>query len=201
MKLRYSPPSPFVRKVRIAAALLDLSDRIELVPAQTQNPDDPLRVQNPLGKLPTMLLDDGTTLFDSRVIIEYLDSLASAKTLFPAGASRWEALKLQALADGIAEATLSQIYEARFRPPEKRHPEWVDYQSAKVARALEHLEANVPEQDSAIHVGHVALACALNYIDFRIDSEWRASGPNLANWLDHFAEQVPAYGETAPYQP
>ncbi len=118
MKLRYSPASPFARKVRIAAAVLGLAERIELVPADTGNPEDSLRRENPLGKIPTLILEDGTTLYDSRVIEQYLDDLAGGGKLLPAGGpARFQMLVRQTLADGLTDATLLLVYEGRFRQP------------------------------------------------------------------------------------
>src|SRR3954451_17384013 len=120
--LRSAPPSPFGRKVRIAAALAGLSDRITVENADTMNPNDALRTQNPLGKIPTLILESGETLYDSRVIVEYLDALAGGGRLIPAGWSRFEALRQQALADGIMDAAILRSYEARWRPEERREP-------------------------------------------------------------------------------
>ena len=113
MQLRYSPASPFVRKVVIAAHLLGLQDRIDLVPADTLNPADPLRQQNPLGKIPALVLDDGKVLYNSRVIVEYLDHIGGGGVM-PEGSERSDGLCLHALADGIMEGALLQVYETRF---------------------------------------------------------------------------------------
>ncbi len=134
--LRSSPASPFVRKVRIAAALLGFTDRIALENADTLKPDRQLLSQNPLGKIPALTLENGETLYDSRVIVEYLDMLAGGGRIIPAGWSRIEALRQQALADGIADAALLQIYEIRWRAEDRREPKWVNHQAGKVERAL-----------------------------------------------------------------
>src|SRR6476661_3949457 len=117
--LRSSPASPFGRKVKIAAAILGLADKVKVVEADTLDPNDTLRRQNPLGKIPTLVLENGETLYDSRVIVEYLDHLAGGHRLIPDGPARFEALRVQALADGIMDAALLQVYEGRWRSEEK----------------------------------------------------------------------------------
>lgn len=193
--LRSSPASPFGRKVKIAALELGLMDRIEILAADTNDPSEPLRRQNPLGKIPTLVLADGTTLFDSRVIVEYLDHLAGGK-IFPAGEARFGQLRLQALADGIADAALLQVYEGRYRPEEGRNANWLAHQAGKVARGLEALEAAPPAFPDRPRIGEIALACALGYLDLRFEGKWRADFPKLVAWLDDFAARVPAFEAT-----
>ena len=119
--------------------------RSRIEPADTMNPDDTIRQQNPLGKIPALLLEDGTVLFDSRVILEYLDHRAGGGRIIPKDASaRFAALRLQALADGIMDASVLLVYEGRWRPPERHEPKWVEQQTGKVARALAALEAAPP---------------------------------------------------------
>ena len=194
--LRSSPASPFGRKVKIAASLLGLADRLEIAEADTLDPDEPLRRQNPLGKIPTLILENGETLFDSRVIVEYLDHLAGGGTLIPTGWDRFEALRQQALADGIMDAALLQIYETRFRPEERRESKWVEHQAGKVKRGLDHAEAHLSAKPSAWHIGHVALACALGYLDLRFDGAWRSDYPKLVAWVAEFERAVPAFEKT-----
>ena len=191
--LRSSPTSPFGRKVRIAAAVLELSDRIEVVAADTNDPEDTLRQQNPLGKIPTLILEDGRALYDSRVIVEYLDALAGGGKIIPNGPARIAALSRQALADGIMDAALLQVYEQRYREPEIRSSKWVGRQADKVARALVVAERNPP---SGADVGAIALACALGYLDRRFAGAWRAEHHGLVVWLDRFAAAIPAFEAT-----
>jgi len=193
--LRSSPASPFGRKVKMAALELGLMDRIEIVAADTNDPTDPLRRQNPLGKIPTLVLEDGMTLFDSRVIVEYLDHLAGGK-IFPAGEARFGQLRLMALADGIADAALLQVYEGRYRPEEGRNANWLAHQAGKVTRGLEALEAAPPAFPDRPRIGEIALACALGYLDLRFEGKWRADFPKLVAWLDDFAARVPAFETT-----
>jgi glutathione S-transferase len=199
LTLRHSPSSPFVRKIRIAASVLGLDRELALEPADTMNAGDTIRSQNPLGKIPALLLEDGTVLFDSRVILEYLDHRAGGGRIIPKDASaRFAALRLQALADGIMDASVLLVYEGRWRPPERHEPKWIDLQSGKVARALAALEAAPPALDAPPNVGQIALACALGYRDFRFPGSWRKDHPRLVAWLEDFARRVPAFAATAP---
>jgi glutathione S-transferase len=194
--LRSAPPSPFGRKVRIAIALLGLSDRISIESTDTSDPNETLRTQNPLGKIPTLVLETGEALYDSRVIVEYLDALAGGGRLIPAGWGRFGALRLQALADGMMDAAILRVYEARWRSEERREPGWLDYQAEKIDRALTFAEQAYATPGTRLDIGHVALACALGYLDLRFDGRWRAPHPKLTAWLGHFEIRVPAFAET-----
>jgi glutathione S-transferase len=199
MILRTSPPSPFGRKVNIAAAVLGLSDQIKIERTDTIDPADPVRRQNPLGKIPVLILDNGTALYDSRVILEYLDHLAGGGRIIPADpTARFAALRLQALADGILDAAILQVYEGRWRAIASHEPKWLTHQADKVSRALAALETDIPRLDAVPHVGQIAAACALGYLDFRFDRTWREAHPPLAAWLDSFAAEIPAYAATQP---
>ncbi|MCZ8099400.1 MAG: glutathione S-transferase family protein [Burkholderiales bacterium] len=195
MILRTSPASPFGRKVVIAASLLGLGDSIAVVNADTTDPGDSLRAHNPLGKIPTLVDDDGTAWYDSRVILEVIDARAGA-TVHGTGEVRLKALKLQALADGLMDACLLQVYENRMRDPDKREPKWIEHQAGKVERTLALLEADPPGLSGAIDIGHIAVACALGYLDLRFAGTWRETHPRLVAWLDAFAARVPAFEET-----
>jgi glutathione S-transferase len=199
MILRSSPASPFARKIRMAAMILGLDGRIEVEPADTVNPSDTVRAQNPLGKIPALVLDDGLVLFDSRVILEYLDHLAGGGRIIPAEpAARFAALRLQALADGIMDAGILLVYEGRWRDAAKHEAKWVEHQAGKVARALASLEAAPPGRDTPPTVGQIALACALAYQDFRFHGTWRKDHPRLVKYLEDFAAAVPAFAATVP---
>ena len=197
--LRSTPASPFGRKVKISARLAGIYDRIEHVNANVRDPDDDLRTQNPLGKIPVLVLDDGAAIYDSRVIAEWIDDQAGGGVLIPEGNDRIDALILQALADGVMDASILIVYEGRYRPEEMRFQPWLDYQSDKIRRALSHLEQKPPELKNRPHIGHIALACALGYLDFRFAGEWRTTYQGLVSWLDEFASTVPAYDLTAPH--
>lgn len=193
--LRYSPASPYARKVRIAADLLGLSDRIDVAPADAADPADSLRRQNPLGKIPTLILEDGSTLYDSRVIVEYLDHLAGGGRLIPVDPSaRIAALRLQALGDGVNDAALLIRYESFSRPEALRYDEAIAHQQGKIDRALDALDAVSPA--GPVDIGHIAVACALGYLDLRFAGVWRAMHPSLVGWLEKFARAVPAFEAT-----
>lgn len=197
MILRSTPPSPFGRKVKLAASLLGLSDQIKIVPADTNDDSEPLRQQNPVGKIPTLVLEDGATLFDSRVILEYLDHVAGGGKIIPnEPKARFAALRLQALADGMTDAQILVVYEARWRPKEIHFPKWVDYQAGKIARGLAALEAESPGLDAIPNVGQIAVACFLGHRDLRFAGDWRASHPKLVAWLERFEARVPAFAAT-----
>ena len=197
MILRSAPPSPFVRKVRMAILMLGLGDKVEIQTADLNDPADTIRAQNPLGKIPALVLDDGTVLYDSRVIVEYLDHVAGGGKLFPRDpAARFAALRLQALCDGILDAAVLTVYEDRYRPAEMRLASWLERQAGKIARGLAALEADPPALEPLI--GQVTLACVLGYCDLRLGGAWRKDHPRLVAWLDRFAAQVPAFEATRP---
>jgi glutathione S-transferase len=197
--IRTGMGSPFGRKARIAVSVLGLGDKVKIEAASNQDPSDPIREQNPLGKVPVLLLDDGSTLFDSPVILEYLDMLAGGGKIIPRDAkARFEALRLEALADGILDASVLIVYEGRYRPAEMKVQKWVDLQAGKVERALADLEQAPPGLDSPPSVGQITAACALGYRDFRFGEDWRKDHPRLATWLATFAAQVPAFDATKP---
>ncbi|MGL5114745.1 MAG: glutathione S-transferase family protein [Beijerinckiaceae bacterium] len=197
MILRSAPPSPFGRKVKIAAAILGLAADIKVVQTDTVDPADPLRRDNPLGKIPTLVVEDGLCVYDSRVILSYLDMRAGGGRIFPKdGQERIRAEILQALADGLMDAALAQVYETRWREPEQHVRKWLDHQAGKVGRTLAALEAEPPALVGDLHVGHIAVACALGYLDLRFAGDWRQAHPRLVAWLDAFSALVPAFEAT-----
>ncbi|WP_341989037.1 glutathione S-transferase N-terminal domain-containing protein [Azorhizobium sp. AG788] len=196
MRLRYSPSSPFARKVRVAAAVLGVP--LELETADTMDANDTLRQQNPLGKIPILLRDNGPALFDSSVIVTYLDHVAGGNRLIPTETeARFATLRLEALADGVMDAALLQVYERRYRPEDKVVQSWLDNQAGKIARSLAELEA-APPAAGAPTAGDIALACAFGYLDFRHGGAWRADHPNLVAWYEAFPARCPGFSETAP---
>jgi glutathione S-transferase len=199
MILRFSPSSPFVRKVRIAIALLGFDKDVTIERSDTTDPNDPLRKVNPLGKIPALIIEDGSAVYDSRVILDYLDDRAGGGKIVPRDSkARLAALRLQALADGILDASILAVYEGRYRKPEMHEPKWLELQAGKVSRALGVLEAAPPPIDSMPNIGQIALACALGYRDFRFGGSWRSEHPRLVAWLDNFAARVPAFEATKP---
>lgn len=198
MVLRSSAASPFGRKIKIAAAVLGLRDRLSIEMTDTLDPADTIRDQNPLGKIPALIREDGGVLYDSRVIAEYLDFLAGGQKIIPAPPERFGILCLQALADGIIDAAILRVYESRFRAADRHEPKWIEHQTGKVDRALTSLEgSDLPAQTASPHIGAIALACALGYLDLRAPG-WRPDYPRLAGWVDEFERAVPAFAATRP---
>jgi glutathione S-transferase len=200
MKLYHSQTSPYVRKCMFIAHHLGLADRIEKLPsaAHPVNRDQSIIPSNPLGKVPTMITDDGTVLFDSRVICEYLDHLGKGSFFPPAGAERWRVLTEQALGDGILDAALLARYEGALRPEDLRWSEWVAGQMDKINVGLAHAEKNFDAGSDRVDIGRVALGCALGYLDFRFgDIGWRNRCPKLAKWFEKFST-LPAMEATRP---
>jgi glutathione S-transferase len=194
MKLRYSPTSPYVRKVMVVALETGLAERIERIPttvAPTKLNDEVAR-ENPLVKVPALTTDDGLVLYDSPVICEYLDTLHDGPKLFPeSGKARWLALRQQALGDGILDAAILGRYEI-LRPKEYQWQDWLDAQMRKVRGALAALEMEAEAGDlgGPLTIGHITIACALGYLDFRYQSEaWRTKHRRLAVWADDVAQR------------
>jgi glutathione S-transferase len=203
MKLHTSPASPYGRKVKVVAHETGLVTHLSLHNVQTSAvaTDLGLIADNPLGKLPCLVLADGRALYDSRVICEYLDSLHAGVRLVPRdGSPRWETLRLQALGDGILDAALLARYETALRPEERRWPAWIDGQLDKVDRALDRLEAvEAPAFGPQVDLGTITVACALGYLDFRFaERDWRGGRPALAEWYGQFAAR-PSMRATAPH--
>lgn len=197
LTLTYSPTSPYVRKVRIVADLLGLSGQIRLQPANTLDPDDPLVLMNPLGKIPALTPDALPPIFDSRVIVEYLEATHGHGAIIPADpVRRFRVLSDAALAEGILDALVLITYEGRFRTPEQHSPVWTGRQMGKIRRALIAAEAAL-ERFDGISIAAITLACALGYADLRGQIDWRAEMPGLVPWLDRFAAATPAFGRSA----
>jgi len=197
MILRSSPPSPFGRKVKLALGILGLESDVTIEKADPTDANDSIRRQNPLGKIPALIIEDGTVLYDSPVILEYLDHRAGGGKIVPQESNaRFAALALQALCDGILDACILLVYEGRWRPVEKHEPKWIDHQTGKVERAFAVLEANPPALAAVPDVGQITLACALGYQDLRFGGKWRGSYPRLLKWHDEFEARVPAFART-----
>ena len=197
MKLYFSPPSPFSRKVRVLARELGL--KLEEIEGSSRGNMDFRRI-NPLGKIPALMLDDGSALFDSPVICEYLNHVGGGKffpgmSLWRHTSGRWKALGLQALGDGIADAAVTMRYELT-EPEERRNQDRMARCKATIAAGIDALERVNFAKDPTI--GEIAVACALGYIDFRLpDLDWKDSHPKLSAWYARFCE-YPAMKATAP---
>jgi glutathione S-transferase len=196
MKLFYSPNSPFVRKVMACAIARGIDQRIETVPSNPHESPATLLAANPLSKIPCLITDDGVAMFDSPVICEFLDSLGSAAPLFPPpGPGRWKALTLQALADGILDASLIRrgLAGAASDPAVQAV---IARQKAVMDRGLDVLEREPPHK--GLDIGTIAAACALGYLDLRFaGDDWRARRPALAAWFKAIGAE-PALARTAP---
>lgn len=200
MQLIYAAASPFARKVRVLAAETGLLERIELLDTAVlpTTLNERVNALNPLGKIPVLLTDDGEALYDSRVICEYLDTLHQGAKLLPSGASRWQVLRLAAVADGLMDAALLARYERGVRPAELQWPAWLDGQLSKVQRALTELERQVDLLQGPLDLAQIGVACALGYLDFRFaDLDWRAAYPDLAAFQQAFSQR-PSMRGSAP---
>ena len=201
MKLRYAPASPYVRKVTVLAIETGLDGRIARVSTDVWDPSTDVAGANPLRNVPTLVTDGGEALYDSPVICEYLDSLHDGLKLFPPpGGARWTALRRQALADGILDAGVARRLEA-LRPEKERSASWSTRQAAVVKRGLDALEDEAAGLAGPITIGHIAIGCALGWLDFRFhDDHWRDDRPTLAGWFEIFSNR-PSMRETEPGNP
>ena len=196
MIIRTSLTSPFGRKARVAALHLGL--KVDVQPTSANEAGSTLTHDNPLGKMPVLLLDDGRRVYDSRVINECFDLLAGGGKIIPTEpTARIDAMVLQALGDGIMDAGILVVYEGRMRPKQFQYPKWVEMQRGKLLRGLEALAKNPPDA-KLVSVGTIAVACALGYIDWRKQSDWRADHPSLVGWLDAFRKACPSFDATLP---
>ena len=204
MKLYFSPFSPYVRKCLVVGHELGLDARITLLPSSVHpvQRDASIIAHNPLGKVPTLLTDDGEALYDSRVICEYLDALAGGSLFPPSGPARWQALTLQALGDGMLDAALLARYEDVTRPEAIRWKEWRAGQLDKIATSLAALERDLGGDvkvdgkpganalSERADIGTIAVGCALWYMDVRFaDLGWRDRSPRVASWYAAFSQR------------
>ncbi len=201
MRLYYSPTSPYVRKVTMTAIETGLDGQIERIPAFPAGPDTIVAEANPMGKVPALVRNDGSTLFDSPVICEYLDSLHNGDKLIPeSGEDRIQVLRLQALADGAMDATVLQVFEAR-RPENERSAGWVTRQQQAVSQAMDEMEKCVDSLGDRLTLAHISFCCALGIVDLRKpDWDWRDSRPALADWYADFSARASAMA-TEPKDP
>ena len=194
MQLYHNSISPFCRMVDIV--LLETGQHGDVTPiASGGNPlvTDASPIEpNPLGKIPALVRDDGPTIYDSRVICRYFNDLGNG-TLYPA-TRLWETLTLEATGHGMTEATVLMVYEARFRSAEMQSPEWIEGQWSKVARALDAAENLwISHLSGPLDIGHIAVGCALGYIDLRVpERNWRNGRPELASWFADFSDRPSA---------
>ena len=185
MRLFWSSRSPFVRKVMACAIARGIDDRLELVETNPHVSPASLLADNPLSKIPCLVLDDGTAIFDSPVICEYLDSIGSAPKLFPPlGPARWKALTQAALADGILDATQPRRRELTL-PQDEGRKSYVALQQGKVALAVDEFEKQASSLGNLDTIGEMTIGCALGYLDFRFANDpWRPGHPNSPAWYE-----------------
>lgn len=202
MQLRYSPTSPFVRKVRITAIEAGLQDKIEHVTTDPWSPETDLRQTNPLSKVPCLITDDGTALYDSPVICEYLDSLNSGPKMFPEDPSiRFKTLALAAAGDGMTDAGILHLVESVRRPKELKWEWWDERQQETMRTAMSVLNDAAPTMattDGPITIAEITAGSGLGWVDLRFkDIDWRADNPALADWFKKISER-PSFKETEP---
>jgi len=200
MKLRYSPTSPYVRKVMITVIETGQDSVIEKIPTNPWDPETDLTDDNPLGKVPALIVDEGMTLFDSPVICEYLSARVGAGLIPREGVHRWRVLRLQALGDGILDAAVLRLLESR-RPEEIQKPDWIERQKLAIGRAVDSLEGVVGGWGDELTLGQITVGAALGYLDFRFPGdEWRQGRPALTDWYEGFAQR-PSLKQTVPADP
>lgn len=190
-KLFYQTHSPYARKVLVAAHEIGLAERLEVIHHETSptRPNDDVIALNPLGKVPVLIRDDGATIFDSSVICEFLDGLHEGPKLIPEGGeARWLALRLQALAQGIADSGIAVRWEAVRRPEAVRWPVMRDAQLQKIAAACDFIEREA-ELEGVPTIGEIAVATTLSWIEFRDVCDFAAGRPRLAAWYKGFSQR------------
>lgn len=198
MKLYGSLTSPYVRKTRTLITEKQLP--VEFVAVDPRAPDSPVPNLNPLGLVPVLERDDGSTLFDSPVIAEYLDSLRSPPLIPIAGDSRWNVLRIAALGDGILDVATARTMELR-RPAPQQSPATLKRQEEKIAHAITFAESHLPNGswwvENRLTLADLALAVALEYVDFRYPHDWRSAHPRIAKWLEPISARA-SFRETRP---
>lgn len=195
-RLLYASASPYSAKVRMAALYAGID--IEAVPVKTDDEPALLIDANPLGKIPTLILDDGRAVYDSRAITQYLNRV-SKNALYPRNPDkRLDAEVLEALADGICDSALSMVYERRHRPEDKISEDWLEKQWSKITRGLDALNANPPKMPAKITVGQIALRATLGYLALRFPGKWEKGRARLVRWATRFDEKFPQIKPAVP---
>ncbi|MCK5275134.1 MAG: glutathione S-transferase N-terminal domain-containing protein [Alphaproteobacteria bacterium] len=201
MKLRFSPTSPFVRKVTVTLHETGQADGVELITTNVWDPATDIARDNPVGKVPALVADDGTVYVESDMICAYLDSQHDGPKLIPAeGPARWRVLRLQALADGILDSAVDRVKETR-RPEDKQWDGMHQRRRVGTGRTLDLLESEAGALGGGADAGTIALGCALGYLDLRFpDEAWRGGRPKLAAWYETFSAR-PSMRVSEPRQP
>ncbi|MDO6963721.1 glutathione S-transferase family protein [Rhizobium alvei] len=196
MKILCSPASPYSAKVRMAARYLDFPATSEMV--KTDEKPDLLIANNPLGRIPVLVPDEGKAIYDSVVIMQYMNRQSKGR-LYPRNAEkRTEAEVLEALCDGIIDSLIAIIYERRYRPEETIHQGWIDRHWEKVTRGLDYINDNMPKTGKALHGGHFALAALIGYLDLRFAGQWEKGRRKLKAWPQKFERFFPDYVALKP---
>ncbi len=191
MQILYSPPSPYSAKVRMAAQYCGYDVAAISVPVVTGDEPELLTGNNPLGKIPTLITGAGQAIFDSRAIMQFLNRESGGKLYPQDHAARTEAEVLEALADGIIDTLVAQIYEQRFRPAEMVHQPWIEMQWRKSTRGLDHLQANPPSLANGLNGGHLALVAMTGYLALRFEGRFEERWPWVKQFQAEFAETHP----------
>ncbi len=198
MKLLYSSSSPYARKARMLIIEKDIGDMVELVRANPLDPNNTSEVPNPLSKVPTLILDDGTALFDSPVICGYLDDIGNKPRLMPVdGHVKWRTMRAQALGDGVLDAAFNTVMEMR-RTDAEQSVFWIERWKRAIDRALAEIAGDLKNPQELFDLGHITYACALGYLDFRLpEIEWRRAHSGLSRWHEEVSVRK-SYTETRP---
>ena len=200
LKLRYNPMSPYIRKVVVMIVETGLEDRVERVLTHPWTENTDIAEVNPLGKVPALELEDGTSLYDSLVICDYLDSLHDGPKMIPAsGMERWIVLRRHALGLGVTDATALHLFECRRRAAQQS-PGWIRRQWRAVERGLDQAERETDGFSDRLDLGQICIACAIGIVEFRYAAcGWRETRPNLSVWWDRLMER-PSFADTMPYE-
>ena len=203
MKLVFAQPSPFVRKVLVLLEQAGQTDAVEMVDGfgSPVAPSENAIAANPVGKIPCLVLDDGSSIYDSRVITRYLDKKFNL-SMYPGGDAEFKTLTLEAHADAILDACILCVYEVRCRDEAIHSADWLTAQRGKVNRGLDALEQNwISHLKGTIDIGHIGVGCVLGYLDFRSEmggwGNWREGRPQLTSWGEEFLQR-PVMKSTAP---
>ena len=198
-KLSFSPASPYVRKVRMAAFKAGLDSQLVLITADTQDENDIIRSHNPLGKIPIVQTPDGSYLYDSRVIVDHFSRIGGG--LIPeSGKDRDTVLTRSALAEGLIDASLLIVYSDRYSGNETPSKIWLDLQIGKIDRTLDFLETDLINwsSPSGFDAANIGLAAALGYLSFREVRDWKTGRPKMQEWFANVASKLPGFNETNP---
>ena len=199
-KLSFSPASPYVRKVRMAAFKAGMDKKLELITANTQDEKDDIRNLNPLGKIPIVTKPDGSSLFDSRVIIDHFNRVGGG--LIPDnGDDRDTVLTRAALVEGLIDASLLIVYSDRYAGGETPSKVWADLQKGKIDRTLDFLENDLTNWTNPIgfDLANIGLVTALGYLTFREVRDWKTNWPKMEEWYQNIGSNLPGFDETKPY--